>query len=192
MKRLLICMLLILGTYTVHAQYYQTDTATRKGFDRSRLVLGGSLGFVIGDYTNVNLSPLVGYRFNDFFAAGVNVNAQYGSWRQRDGSNRTAQRNKYTIFGGGVWARAYPFQQFFIHVQPEYNWVSQKNTYYSDPKRTESLNYGVPSLLIGGGYSQPVGGRAAISIMLLYDVLQDDRSPYQNGLIYRGGVNIGF
>lgn len=191
MKHLLFCLLLLSGVQLAQAQYYKTDTARKKEFDGSRLILGGSLGLAFGDYTNINISPLVGYRISDLFAAGVAINAQYGSERFRDYYGETSQRNQYSIFGGGVWGRVYPFDFLFIHVQPELNYVSLKTTLY-DPKSTYTDHYGVPSLLIGGGYTQPISDRAAFSVMALYDVLQDDRSPYQNGLILRIGASLGF
>jgi len=194
MKRLLLCLLLVTAVHFAEAQYYKTDTTTaaptKKKVDPSRIIIGGSLGLAFGDYTNINISPLIGYRISQLFAAGININAQYGSERLSNYSNITTQRNQYTIFGGGVWGRVYPVDFLFIHVQPEYNAVSLKSTFY-DPKTIVKDHYGVPSLLMGGGYSQPVGGRAAFSIMALYDVLQDSRSPYQNGLILRIGASLG-
>jgi len=195
MKRLLICFFFLAGVQLVNAQYYKTDTLTRKGFDPSRLVLGGSLGMVFGDYTNVDISPLVGYRFSDYIAAGINLNAQYGQFKSRDFyTGNTIQRDKYTIFGGGVWGRVYPLPMVFIHIQPEYNFISQTSTYYqdNDVKQTVKTNYGVPSLLLGAGYTQSVGGRVGIGISVLYDVIQDNRSPYRNSLVYRVGAGLGF
>jgi hypothetical protein len=193
MKRLLICFFLLAGVQLAHAQYYKTDTVTRKGFDPSRLVLGGSLGMVFGDYTNVDISPLVGYRFSDYIAAGVNINAQYGQYKLWN-YDQVAQRDKYTIFGGGIWGRVYPLPMVFIHIQPEYNFVTQNSTYYlaNNEKQTYKTNYGVPSLLVGAGYTQSVGGRVGIGISILYDVIQDNRSPYNNSLIYRVGAGLGF
>jgi hypothetical protein len=193
MKRLLLCFLLVTAVQTiVHAQYYKSDSARKKEIDASRLILGGSAGLSFGDYTNINISPMVGYRFSDMFAAGVSINAQYGSERFRYYNGGTSQRNQYSIFGGGLWGRFYPVDFLFLHVQPEVNYVSLKSTYYdTDPKTTIKDSYGVPSLLMGGGYTQPIGGRAAFSIMALYDVLQDSRSPYQNGLILRVGATLG-
>lgn len=194
MKRLLLCFLLLTAVQLVHAQYYKTDTSGhKKGFDGSRLIVGGSLGLAFGDYTNINISPLVGYRISQLFAAGLAINAQYGSERFRDYYGNTGQRNQYSIFGGGVWGRVYPLDFLFIHIQPEYNHINLKSTYYdTDPKTVTKESYGVSSLLMGGGYSQPIGGGAAFSIMALYDVLQDSRSPYQNGLILRVGASLGF
>lgn len=193
MKHLLVCFFFLATVQMAQAQYYKTDTLTHKGFDRSKLILGGSVGLVFGDYTNVDVSPMVGYRFTEYIAAGVNVNAQYGQFTSRYNGN-IAQRDKYTIFGGGVWGRVYPLPMLFVHIQPEYNFISQNSTVYNtnDQKQTFKSNYGVPSLLVGAGYTQGVGGRVGIGISILYDVIQDNRSPYNNGLVYRAGVGLGF
>ncbi|CAL1516642.1 hypothetical protein [Chitinophaga sp. MM2321] len=193
MKGVLIGLFFLVSAQFAQAQYYKTDTATRKGLDPSRLILGGSFGMVFGDYTNLEISPLVGYRFNDYIAAGVNVNAQYGNFRSRDYGGNTLQRDQYTIFGGGIWGRVYPLPMLFVHIQPEYNFISQKSTYYdTNPKQIIKSNYGVPSMLVGAGYTQSVGGRVGVGITVLYDILQDNRSPYRNNVIYRIGAGLGF
>ncbi|WP_119078635.1 hypothetical protein [Chitinophaga alhagiae] len=162
-----------------------------KGFNPRNLMVGGALGMAFGDYTFVNVSPMIGYRFSRLFAAGVNVNAQYSSGKSYGYDNAVLSRNKYTMFGGGLWGRFYPLDMLFIHAQPEYNFISAKITEYEPDRREYKDRYGAPSLLLGGGYSQPVGGNSAVTIMVLYDVLQDKNTPYLNRPIISGGVNIG-
>ena len=118
MKRLFLFLLLLGGIQLAHAQYYKTDTVSRKGFDPSRMMIGGSLGLVFGDYTNINVSPLVGYRFSDMFAAGININAQYASEKDKYANGETSFRYQYTVFGGGVWGRFYPLEMLFLHAFP--------------------------------------------------------------------------
>lgn len=189
MKRSILIVILIVSALTASAQGYVTDSS--RGFDKSRLMFGGALGFSIGDYTFVNVSPLIGYRFSPMFAAGVNINAQYAAQKFRDFNGDIVERSNYSIFGGGVFARFYPFQQFFLHAQPEYNRISVKSTTYYGERIVTKDNYYAPSLLLGGGYAQPIGGNSALTIMILYDVLQDSNSPYMNRPIFSGGVNIG-
>jgi hypothetical protein len=192
MKRLLLCVFLLAGIHAAQAQYYKTDTASRKGLDPSRLMIGGSVGLIFGDYTNINISPLLGYRFSDMFAAGISINAQYASEKWEDYSGRTSQKDQYTVFGGGLWGRFYPLEMLFAHAQPEMNYVSIKSTFYTDPKTSVKESHAVPSLLLGGGYSQPLGdGGSAFYIMVLYDVIQDEWSPYQNRPLFRMGFNVG-
>lgn len=190
MKRMIFAVMLLVSAQAASAQYYTTDSA--KGFDPSRLLIGGSLGFSFGDYTFVNISPLIGYRLSPKFAAGININAQYASQRLKDNTGFTYERNNYSMFGGGIFGRFYPFEQFFLHAQPEYNSITMKRSEYDyDPVVRSKRTYGAPSLLLGGGYAQPIGGNSALTIMVLYDVLQDKNSPYMNRPIFSGGINVG-
>src|SRR5215217_1524229 len=58
-------------------------TNEKKGFQKEKLFVGGNFGLSIGDYTLINISPQIGYRFSNFFAAGLGVNGQYISIKER-------------------------------------------------------------------------------------------------------------
>ncbi len=92
-----------------------------KGFDKSKLFVGGNLGLAFGTYTIVNVSPLVGYRFTNVLAAGVGVNYSYYGYD--DGF----YTSKQSYVGMSLFGRVYPIPQLFIQVQPELNymWASQ-------------------------------------------------------------------
>jgi hypothetical protein len=196
MRVILLCLLVFFQVCSASAQQKatrQTAPNYQDGMDPSPWMFGGNLGFTFGDYTFVNASPMIGYRFSSYIAAGFNINAQYASRKFTspvDGS--TTQRNNYSILGGGIFARVYPIEQFFIQAQPEINRISFKNTYYTSNQNYSKGSYMAPSLLMGAGYVQPVSSRAAVTFMVLYDVLQDPNSPYLNRPIFSGGVNIGF
>jgi hypothetical protein len=53
-----------------------------KGFQKDRLFVGGNFGLSFGNYTFINVSPQLGYRFNRFLAAGAGVNLQYVGIKQ--------------------------------------------------------------------------------------------------------------
>lgn len=191
-KSFIICSIVSAGCYAgnVNAQYFQ-DTAIYRGFDKQKLFTGGNLGLSFGSITYINLSPLIGYRFSDLFAAGVQINAQYESVRYENFDNSLYKKERYGVIGAGVFGRVYPLRQFFLQLQPEMNFIFGKVKYY-DGTPEQKYRDQVPSLLGGGGYSQSLGGNSAFVIMVLYDILQDDRSPYGNKPIFRAGVNIGF
>ncbi|WP_341834780.1 hypothetical protein WJU16_17680 [Chitinophaga pollutisoli] len=190
MKRIcLIAAVFLLSMQAVMAQSpYRVDTA--RGFDPSKLMVGGNFGFAFGNYSLVNVSPMIGYRFSPKAAAGISINAQFTWEKYREGSYEV--KNNYTILGGGIWGRYYPLEMLFVHAQPEYNSISYKKQIYSDPRQSFKERYGAPSLLLGGGYAQPIGGNSALVIMLLYDVLQDENSPYRNRPVFSVGGNFGF
>ncbi|UYQ93563.1 hypothetical protein MKQ68_00415 [Chitinophaga horti] len=199
MKRVLFALLFLAAASAASAQdstyqrrSFDKPEEKQKGFDRSRLFVGGGLGLGLGNRTfSANVSPLVGYRFSRLFAAGANINFQYGSdrWEYAEGNIK----NSYTLVGGGVFGRVYPLDIIFVQVQPEYNHIMAKTTDETvRPKQVYKDSYTVPSLLMGVGYAQPIGGNSAFTIMVQYDVLQDERSLYYQRPVFSAGVNIGF
>lgn len=191
-KEGLICIFL-LGFYFVNGQnIYSEDHLSDKGFRKEKLFYGGNLGLSFGSITYINLSPLIGYRFSDLFSAGVQLNALYESARYKDVTNRTIRKERYGMVGLGVFGRIYPIPQLFLHVQPEMNYTMGKVKYYDDPPSESDYHELVPAFLAGGGYSQSIGSNSAFVIMILYDILQDENSPYGSRPVFRAGVNIGF
>jgi len=50
----------------------------------------------------------------------------------------------------------------------------------------------VPFLLLGGGLVQRISPRTALTVEVLFDVLQDDNSPYDSGEPFVSvGVGVG-
>jgi hypothetical protein len=171
----------------------EKDTAVRtKGFQKEKLFIGGNFGLTFGDYTLINISPQVGYRFTKAFAAGVGINAQYVGYRERDFNGDVYRKVSQGVTGLNVFGRFYPFNQFFVQLQPEANYIFGKQTYYQPSKEVYKLDAMiVPSLLAGGGAALPAG-RGAFIVSVFYDVLQDENSPYGRKPVYNFGYNIGF
>jgi hypothetical protein len=174
----------------------------KKGFDLQRLVVGGGIGLGFGDITNISVSPIVGYRITDDFAAGVGLGFQY--FRVRDQFpvyNQATTETEYyplksTFFYPSVWARYIVYKNFFVHLEGEYD--MQSFTAYeraSDPNGDPvkyKLKYNSPAALVGAGIRQPITDRASLVIVALYDVLQHEYSPYRNRIDLRIGFNVGF
>jgi hypothetical protein len=177
--------LLILGM--VLAKFTIAQDSGAKGFDKSKLFVGGGLGLAFGTYTIVNVSPLIGYHFSELFAAGVGINYSYY------GYNDGYWNYKQSYAGMSVFGRIYPVRQFFIQVQPQenYMWYTQSGigSYQNQP--TIKINQFVPSLLLGAGAAIPAGN-GAITISVMYDVLQNIYSPYYRQAVYGFGYNVGF
>ncbi len=188
MKKLLLIPFLLLISLYLFAQAEDEKPEKKKGFQEEYLFVGGNFGLTFGDYTLINISPQVGYRFSQLFAAGIGLNGQYVSFKERvDGDlYRKVSQN---VTGLNVFARLYPLQQFFIQVQPEANYIFGKQTYYQPVKQEFKLDAVItPSLLLGGGAALPAG-KGAFIISVSYDVLQDKNSPYGKRPIYNFGYN---
>lgn len=193
MKKLLFLLLLVtaIGSFA-HAQE-KNKSEKKKGFDRSKLFAGGNFGMTFGDYTLINVSPQIGYRFSEYFAAGTGINFQYISLKERD-YNTGALIDKVSrgVVGLNIFGRVYPIRQLMLQVQPELNYTFGKTKYYSTPSfTTNNGTFIVPSLLAGGGIVFPAGNGGFI-ISVFYDVLQQPNSPYSNKPFINFGYNFGF
>ena len=165
------------------------DGSESKGFDKSRLFFGGTLGLSFSSYaTAINVSPQVGYFFSPYFAAGAGISYAYYKYTYYYGGNYSQQYSS-SYAGLNVFGRFYPIRQLFIQVQPEANYVWGYN-YYSTSQDGKVSQF-VPSLLLGVGAAIPAG-RGSIVISIMYDVVQNPLAPYYNQAVYAFGYNIGF
>lgn len=173
---------------------FSQDEPSGKGFQKSRLFVGGTAGLAFGDYTYINLSPHLGYHFNRFLAAGMGINGEYQSTKDYDAiSGALFSKTKMTIIGLNVFGRVYPIRYFMLQVQPEANYIFGKISFYdSNPKQTYNLDAEiVPSVLAGGGLVLPSPGGEFIAAVF-YDVLQNPAALYGRRAIVRIGYNFNF
>jgi hypothetical protein len=179
--------LLIIGMGIMQFSMAQ-DSDGKGGFDKSKLFFGGGLGLSFGTYTIVNISPLAGYRFSELFAAGAGINYNYY------GYNDGYWDYKQSYVGLSIFGRLYPVRQFFIQVQPQedYMWYTQSGIGTNQGLPSYQVNQFVPSLLMGGGAAIPTGRNGAITISVMYDVLQNQYSPYYRQAVYGFGFTTGF
>lgn len=193
MKKTFVLILCALFASTVLWAQQEESEEPKRGFQKDKLFLGGNFGLTFGDYTLINVSPQLGYRFTDFVAAGVGINGQYISIKDRYINGDLYSKSSRGVVGLNVFGRVYPIQNIMLQVQPEANYVFGKDKWYdSDPPQVyKSDAVIVPSLLVGAGGVIP-SGRSALIISIFYDVLQNDNSPYGRRPIYNFGYNFGF
>ena len=192
MKNIFLTLFVFLFTGAQLLAQEREEGAQPKGFQKENLFVGGNFGLAFGDYTLINISPQLGYRFNNYLAAGFGINGQYVSEKLRDGWGNTHSKYTRGVIGLNVFGRVYPFKFLMLQAQPEMNYIFGKDTYYTG-NMPGTYNFGaeiVPSLLLGGG-AVLQQGRGALVISVMYDVLQRDYSPYGRKPIYNFGYNIG-
>ncbi len=216
MKRIISVLFLALGlAITAHAQQEEVYSSTgkpiklnkkeekKKGFDPQRIVFGGGFGLGFGDVTNVAVSPVVGYAITDKFIAGVGVGYQYvrvkDYWSVFDPNTADVLYKPFTsnVFSPSIWTRYVVWKNLFVHAEYEHNFMSYTR-YYNNTSVwpaeivKDKVKYNAPSLLLGAGIRMPVSDRVSFIIMGLYDVIQDQYSPYRGTVAFRFGVNAGF
>jgi hypothetical protein len=190
-KRVVLILMLVLATAGVWAQEGE-ENDDKKGFQKEKLFVGGNFGLAFGNYTFINISPQLGYRFTKLFAAGMGVNGQYVSFKERYYDTGDPYRKvSQTVIGLNVFGRVYPIRNIMLQAQPEANYIFGKQIFYGPPKQEFKLDASiVPSLLMGGGLVLP-SGRSEMLITVFYDVLQAQGSPYGRRPIFNFGYNIG-
>jgi len=215
MKKLLTLATALLLTLAVNAQEVYNSSGRRTparpqqktGFDPSRIIFGGgvALGFGSG-FLNLGASPVVGYRITDRFATGIGVGYLYYRIKEYSqvynpaiGGYQTYPL-KSSLLYPSVWARYLLFDNIFVHAEFENDFQTYKYTDYdSDPSSptvnqpvqyTEKIN--TQALLLGAGFRQPVSSNTSFVAMILYDVLQQEMSPYKGRVDFRVGINVGF
>ena len=197
-KRLLLLLTTVcLFSFSVLAQDEKEEEAPKK-FDRSRLFVGGNFGLSFGNFTFINISPQLGYRFNDFFAAGIGINGRFSQQKYRSGGT-TLYKDRYGVAGMNLFGRFYPIQQGFIQLQPEMNYIWGSRIDYTPQEVKSSLNGKIlPSLLAGAGAYLPAGRAGGFIIMAQYDLLNksdfypNPSTPYGKNIFMTIGFNAGF
>ncbi|HTG57235.1 MAG TPA: hypothetical protein VL943_13245 [Niabella sp.] len=180
------------------------EPVAEKGFKKENLFTGG--GATASFYSGGSLlgaSPVLGYKLNDYFDAGVVVNYVYQGNRDRYVYNDKFRQH---VFGPGIFARAYPLPFLFAQVQLEQNFTMQR--YYGAGSATADFktNTNATSFLVGGGLStgRVKGGTTFFYFSVLADLLKNRNSPYVDVDYYgtpderirivpvlRAGVNVG-
>jgi hypothetical protein len=189
MKRIVVIIGLVFCSAIAFAQ--DEEIEQKKGFSKDKMFIGGNFGLSFGDYTLINVSPQVGYRFNRFIAAGVGINGQYVSVKERDFSGNPFRKVSQGVVGLNIFGRVYPINNIMLQVQPELNYIFGKQRFYN-PRQDFKIDAEIiPSLLVGGGAVLPSGGNNAFIIGVFYDVLQRENAPYGTQPFINFGYNIG-
>jgi hypothetical protein len=174
---------LFLGATAFHNSSAQKYVDESSGF-ADRLYFGGNFGLQLGTFTHVEASPIVGYMINNKLSAGGGIIYQY--FRVR-GGNRIADYET-NIYGGKLFGRYNFSQQLFGYT--EYENINL-DVIFNTPNGFELGRAWVPAFFIGGGYFQPIGNRAGVTVMALYNLLYDvSRSPYNSPFVLRMGFTL--
>lgn len=186
-------IILILAFFTqATALIAQTEEEPKtKGLKKENVFIGGNFGLAFGDYTLINVSPQIGYRFNKTLAAGIGLNFLYSSQKDYDYYGNEYSKLSQGIIGLNVFGRVYPIQNIMLQIQPEANYRFGNIKFY-DGRQPEKISLDaaiVPSLLAGGGLVLPSAGGALI-VSAMYDVLQNENSPYGKRPVINVGYNI--
>ncbi len=173
---------------TVAFVYGQNNTTAQKSagspnevYTPSKFYYGGGLNLTFGSVTEVGISPLIGYKVTPQFSVGSQLTFEYFKY------DRGSYDYNATNYGASLFTRYRFVPQVYAHM--EFSMMNYDfQTYQGDSNRDW-----VPFLFVGGGFSQPLSKNTWVNAQLLFDVIQDENSPYKDWEpFYTIGVGVGF
>lgn len=143
-----------------------------------RIYYGGTVTLGFGSTTRIGIFPMLGFKLTPKLSAGVEVGYEYVSY---DGGESTHN------YGASVFGNYRIGRSLYAHA--EYQGVNYET--FSD--QASSDREWVPFMLVGGGFYKPINARTALYVEVLFDVLQDEHSPYDDWEpVVSVGVGVGF
>ncbi len=158
MKTLLVCAVGLCCSVLASGQRTFEENGKPSFFDR--VYFGGGLGFSSGTtsysgrYTYLGLYPVVGYMVTNQFSVGAAITYQHYSYPD---VGQTVNQYGISPFARYNLGQVFLYSEYMILSSPSYDPNSPRKIY------NRWLN--------GLGYQQPLGKRAALNAMALYDVL---------------------
>jgi len=163
----------------------------------SKFYFGGNFGLMFGQFTVIDISPLVGYKVTERFHVGTGLTYTYYKYKEDGTYNGSTTTDGFEfsthIYGGRLFTRYYVLDNLFLHAEDEFiNLELPDLALY--PKEVSLSRQWLNSVLVGGGYGHAfnVDG-PSLSIMVLFRLNTEfaDFYPYQNPII-RIGLGFGF
>jgi hypothetical protein len=158
----------------------QNDSIPKKNPFKDKFYTGGGFGLQFGDYTLVQVSPILGYRINENLSVGIGAAYQYAKSNYYNFSTNT--------YGGSVFGRYIIWRNIFAYTEYEFLNIEYAELLSTNKIRKQRMN--VSSIFVGGGFRQMIGENSAMVFMVLWNLDDSPYSPYVNPVL-RIGLEIG-
>lgn len=165
----------------------------QKSSFKEKVFFGGGLGAGFGNYTYVNVSPIIGYRITPRLSAALRLMYQYTTFDYFDYQDQETKNYSGNDFGIGGFVRFSLFGP--IYLQAEYEHLIYDELYYDGTTSRSNFD----SFMAGGGIAQPVGGKAFLFLTAMYNFSYENfnqtnvyRVPYDSPWVIRVGITAGF
>lgn len=190
----ILSIVIIAASLHLNAQsVVQTDSTTnqakpqpekqpqKKESTASKIYYGGTVGLTFGSYTRIGLYPLIGYNIAPKLSGALKLGYEYIS------DNRYDKKYTSSNYGASVIGRYRIIPAVYAHVEYE---MFNYELYQSNGSSERDW---VPFLYLGGGFSKKTSANSWVMAQVLFDVLQDENSPYQAGApFFSVGIGVGF
>jgi hypothetical protein len=180
-KLLLLILFALSNSYMLNAQEV---VKTMPSMNVNPIFIGGNvvIGGGAGSF-QLGLNPEMYKRINDYVDIGAATNLFFQSFNPTISNGLPGTSSRSFQLGVGGFTRIWPIEQFFIQIQPEYNYTwsrfKDRGTEGVNAGASRSIRFGAESLLAGIGYgTRSDNGMTYFSVMI--DLLKNPNSPYRD------------
>jgi hypothetical protein len=180
-KLLLLILFALSNNYMLNAQEV---VKTMPSMNVNPIFIGGNvvIGGGAGSF-QLGLNPEMYKRINDYVDIGAATNLFFQSFNPTISNGLPGTSSRSFQLGVGGFTRIWPIEQFFIQIQPEYNYTwsrfKDRGTEGVNAGASRSIRFGAESLLAGIGYgTRSDNGMTYFSVMI--DLLKNPNSPYRD------------
>jgi hypothetical protein len=194
----------------ISSDSFAQESAKQKSSDFwHRVSVGGYVSLQVGNVTGIVVSPDVSIRIVDQLYGGLGFTYQYYWYKNYywyiDPRKTESLNYSLSVYGGRIFFRYYLrslLDNFLgnVFAHAEYEYLYYTSPFKLDPNGTITDGYRlysrgtstmeINSIFIGGGYQQPISGKAFLDLMILFNLNDSYNSPYSNP-IFRIGFGIG-
>ena len=147
-----------------------------------KVYYGGYANFAFGKYTIIGVEPMIAYKLLPKLSIGGKFSYEYF---KNSNYSPTKEGSNYGI---GAFSRLRIARKFYAHVE----FSEMSNKLYADNEGNSNRQW-ISFLFIGGGFSQPITKNTSLNAEVLWDVLQNNDSPYKTvEPIFNVGIAVGF
>ncbi len=145
-----------------------------------RLVFGGNFNVTQTNPVNIDIAPLIGYRINKLFEAGIT-----GLYRaQFEGNTSGVNSDGESTYGYGAFVNHMVFRNFFGHLEGEN--ISRRQ---ADQDRTKRV--WDQTLLLGIGRRFTITKWLEMQAIISYNFLHDNQNGvYNSPVVFKTGVRV--
>jgi hypothetical protein len=191
--KFILCLICFIFFVSISAQEKRDSTKAKekpKSGKLANFVFGGAIGLQFGTITLIDVSPNVGYYFTPKVLAGIGFTYEYYSqkWYEKSISSSIYGGRIYNeyIFFDNIGTKTRMRSNFAIFSHIEYEALNMDRDFSNYQSFDKIGRFWLHGILIGGGLKQMVGKRASLNISILYNLIQDSRSPYTNPILRIG------
>jgi hypothetical protein len=192
--------LIILGFFlSISLTFGQKSSEYKLEKFSDKLFFGGALGLTVGDITQIDIIPVAGIWVIPQWSLGIGGRYSYYSHRGYF-IGGPSEPYRTHIWGGSVFTQILPIVDFSevlpIPVHGGIMFHGEYEKLYLDRKLIDPFTSSATSktwidlYLVGVGYRQRIGEKAALNILLLWEISNSSYSPYKQNPMLRVNITL--